>query len=160
MSWTDIPDTDVDVGSYGKEDLVFTRLRDQLRTLRQTLFAWLFAEATTTSGTFVALTGSAITVFIPSMPSYSGLTRNVRLRFENKVSGGGTGTLRLRDQASGNTSAVEVTVTSAAYVEQTLDLAIDAGWVDTFRVIEVQAKTTAGTVAARSDNRIGATLDY
>lgn len=160
MAWVDIPNTDIDVGSYGREDLVFQRFRDNLRALRQALFPWLFAEVSTTSTTYVTLAGTTKVVWIPDLPDYSGLARKVTLRFEGKCTAT-QATFRLRDVGSGNVSATPVSTASANYVDLTLDLAVDSSWKGTLRTFELQALVTSGGQGyARVIDRVASTLDY
>jgi len=161
MAWIEIPDTDVDVGSYCREDLVFQRLRNNLRELRRGLFPWIFAEKSTTSATFVTLTGTSVELPIPNLGAYTGLVRKVRIVLDVKISGGGTGEYRLREAVSGNTGTAVTGITATSYTPQTLEIDIDASWLDTVRTFEVQArKLSGGTAFAQAPNRIAGTVFY
>lgn len=161
MAWTDIPDTDIDVGSYAREDLVFQRLRDNMRALRIALFAWLFPEATTTSASWVTLTGTQVSVLIPNFPDYTAYQRKLRFVFDKKIAGGGTADYRIRETVSGNTGPALVGIASTSYTAGTVEIDVAASWVDTSRTFELQAqKVGGGTAYAQSINRVSATLFF
>jgi len=161
VAWIEIPDSDIGVGSYAREDLVLQRFRNNLRELRRGLFPWIFAEASTGSSSWVPLTGTTVALPIPNLASYSGLTRKVRLICDVKISGGGTGEYRLRETVSGNTGTAVTGITATSYTAQALEIAVDASWLDTVRTFEVQAqKISGGTAFAQAPGRIAGTVFY
>lgn len=156
MAWSEIPDADVDVGSVLDEDL-FVRIRDNLVALRAFLFSFLFAEQTTSSGTFVDLASAQ--VFVPDLTDDPDVTRAATVIVEGKQASG-AGELRLKDSASGNTGSA-VAVSSSSYSDKTLTLALDNAWAGTIRTLVVQGRITSGaTLAAQSVNRVAGTLVY
>ena len=124
MAYVDIPDADVDLDSFGKETDVFQRLRDNIRAGRETVFAWPYAEQSTNSATFVTL--DSVRLFVPNVPAFTGIARQIIHDFEAKIAPAGTGTYRLRDNVSGNTGT-EVTTTNTSYEAKSATLNIDAG---------------------------------
>jgi hypothetical protein len=157
MAYVEIPDSDIGVGDYGRTDTVFTRLRDNIRALRHSLYAVLFAETTTTSTTFVQ--AKRFEIFVPDRPDETGYSRELRLRIEGRVSAG-TGEWRLKDVASGN-AGTAASSTSTTYGERSMTLAVQSSWKGTLRQIDVEFRqVTSGTVYARSDARIAGELDF
>jgi hypothetical protein len=150
-TYVNIPDTDVDLDSPGKTNLVFKRMRDNINALRIQLIPLDITEKTTGSGTFVSLV--SFWVFIPNVADYTGIARRIVADFEVKVdSGANTGTYRLKDSVSSDVSN-EVTTTSTTYEFKNPVLTIDPAWLSgdgVSRLILLEGKVSAGTAYARS----------
>ena len=74
-TFVDIPDADVDVGSFGTEPDVFEPLRDNAAAVRVALFGVDIAEDTSTAAAFEAINNSSFSVYIPDLADYTGIAR-------------------------------------------------------------------------------------
>lgn len=160
-TYREIDDTHIDVDSPAKTVSIFEKLRDNTDATRVLLVPTNQTAVNTTSTTFVKM-GSSIYVPLPTMADYTGIQRNLEAIILGYLDASGTGTVRLRDVASGNTGT-EVTVTSVtpAADDITPDLDFLSAWQDTVREIEVQGKVTSGQQLTLSwVNRAGWRLDY
>ncbi len=158
MAWNPIADTDRDTNSPIDEDLVGD-IVGNIRELRQDLVAHEYAEASTTSATFVSLTSSDKEMLIPDVDDYTGIQRTYSCIIEGRVSTD-TGSFRLRESVSGNTGGT-VTTTNASYEDLTLTINVDAAWAGSLRTFEIQAhRGTGGTVFSRVVNRRAGELKY
>lgn len=157
-TWTNIPDADVDTDSFGKEDVVFQRLRDNIRASRQALIYTDEAEASTTSTTYV--TAFSVPVFIPDVADHDGLTRKYIQELSVRVSAG-TGTYRIQDNASGNVGP-EITSVATIYEEKDAEIDVQSSWKGTRRIFDFQQKINSGanTAFVKADARITGRLDY
>lgn len=114
--------------------------------LAQQPFMFYMSELTTTNAAFTSL--RSINLYVPTWAELLALT--LRADWFVKTTAG-TATYRIQDNASGNNSS-EDTTTNAAYERLgVVSLAIAAGWGGTYRTINIQAKTSAGTCYAKSD---------
>lgn len=160
MAWVDIPDADIDVGSFLREDLVTFRLRDNLRELRRSVLAWVFPEATTTSSTYVALAGTDLKIFIPDYADYSGLQRRLTVWIDYKVSGN-SADYKIVETVSGNSGTALTGLTSTTYVAINLTIDVQSSWKGTMRTFQIQAKkTSGGTLYAQAVAQVAAVLEY
>ena len=157
MAYVEIPDADCDLDSYGREDTLFERLRDNIRAIRVLICSWLYAENTTTSTSYVTL--ESVDIAIPDVDGWTSQQRAFTHRFECKVSGG-TGTFQLRDSASSDVGS-EVTTTATGYESKEASIDVDAGWIGTTRTFELRAKVTAtDTVYAQSVDNVASQLEF
>ena len=160
-TYIDIPDTDVDLDSPGKEDLVFKRLRDNINAMRIQIIKTDVAEQTETGSSFV--TKATIRIFLPNVANYAGIARRIVAEIDVKVNNGAnTGTYRLRDSASGDVSN-EVTTTATSYEQKSPILTVDPAWLSgdgVVRLIQIQAKVSAGTAYVKADERASWFQEY
>lgn len=158
MAWVDLPITDTDLDSPVKTGLLL-KMRDNDRALRITVIAQEMAEQSDTVSVYTAAAFSFF-LFIPDLPDYIGYQRKFTFNCEMKVSGGGTGTLKVRDNASA-TDSTEATTTNGTYEEKEVVLNVDSAWKGTTRTIEVwMKKSGGGSVESQVVNRACHRLEY
>lgn len=159
MAWTDIPAADVDVDSPIDEDLV-AALRDNLIECRVCVLGIEVYEDTTNNTSWT--TSATVYVWLPDLADQDGLQRSLTLTVELKVTGGGTGYFRLRDDgAAVNGDAPSTTSTSYEDEVSTVDFA--TGLKGSVRTILVQFYHSAGggqTVEIKNENRATGVLVY
>ncbi len=159
-TWTNIPDTDLDVGSPLKEDDVGQALRDNAIACRRWLQAHDFAEDTTTSGTASDVTGSGVTIYIPDMADYTGIARQVKFAIEAKVTSG-EGEYQLynaTDTIEG--TWVAVTATTYTWTELTISNAAATKGDNVNYKVRFRRSSGTGTVYARATNSITLRIDF
>lgn len=109
-------------------------------------FTFYTVEVTTTNAAFTTV--KSINVYVPTWAEILGLSLRADWLVRTTA---GTATYRIQDNASGNNSS-EDTTTNATYERLgVVALTIASGWGGTYRTINVQAKTTAGTCYTKSD---------
>ena len=114
--------------------------------LAQQPFTFYMSELSTASAAYVSL--RSINLYVPTWAELLALT--LRADFFVKTTAG-TATYRIQDNAT-TTNSSEDTTTNAAYERLgVLSLVIGSGWGGTYRTINIQAKTSAGTCYAKSD---------
>ena len=160
-TYVDIPDTAVDLDSPAKAVVVFKRLRNNINAARIQIIKTDVAEQTETGSSFV--TKATIRVFLPNVADYTGIARRIVAELDVKVdSGANTGTYRLRESVSLDVSN-EVTTTSTTYEQKSPILTVDPAWLSgdgVVRVVEIQAKVSAGTASVRADARASWYQEY
>jgi len=159
-TWNAIPDSDIDLDSPGKTQDVFQYIRDNISAARIIIFGVDLAEDTTSSTSWDTHIGSAY-IHVPDVADYSGIQRVVYVPIEVKISGGATGSYRLKDLATSTVGGTETT-TSATYEVVTLELDIDASWKGTDRTLKLEFQSSdGGEVAfAKCEYRIDARMEY
>lgn len=157
-AFTDIADTDIDQDSPITETLL-EDIRDNAEALRITPIYVGFSEATSTTAT----PGAKIHEFplhIPNLADYTSIQRQVTVWMQVKYATGTSASFYLKDNATSNTGTA-VTTTSTSYEVKEPSLNIDAGWINTTRVIEIWAYPTGGgTAYAQADDSYGSRMEY
>jgi len=123
-AWTDIPDTDVDVGSPLKSTEVVGALRDNARACRSYPFGVSIAEDLVVAGSWTVIANSDFGLWLPDFVDYTGIARRVLLFPSVKVDSGTTGYARLynsSDAYGGTTSAI---INGTSYVALELELSL------------------------------------
>ena len=158
MSYVDIPDADVDVDSYGREDLVFQQLRDNINAARIVVFPWYWAEVTITAPAPTWTVCRQLFLDIPNLPDFAGIARKftVGLRAKSSTTDG-----RVRIREAAGTTGAPVTINNVSYivVEPFIDIA--GSWLGTTRtfIVEGDAGTGADT-RIRSIDTVACRLTY
>lgn len=156
-TWTDIPNSDLDVNSPGKQ-AIFQELRDNDVVQRQCVVAVLFDEVTATETSYT--TKATVYVPMPDFPDATDWTRQIQLDLWLKTSGG-TGYFEAYCVEETLTST-EVTTSSTSYVAKTVAFSGFSGTAPgTTLTIQLKLKATSGqTTSAKNDNLCTARIYY
>jgi len=162
-TYVDIVDASVDLDSPAKATAVFKRLRDNINAARIQIIKTDVAEQTETGAAFV--TKATLRIFLPNVADYTGIARRIVAELDVAVnSGANTGTYRLRESVSLDVSN-EVTTNSVhpTFEQKSPILTVDPTWLSgdgVVRVIEIQAKVSAGTAYVKADARASWYQEY